>query len=41
MPYGRNISAVRYVSDLMSTFIADYYLDRTALNPGDDQSIEL
>lgn len=25
MPYGRNISAVRYVADLMTGFIADYY----------------
>jgi heat-inducible transcriptional repressor len=27
MPYGRNISAVRYVADIMSDFINDYYLD--------------
>lgn len=29
MPYGRNISAVRYVADIMSTFIYDYYLDKS------------
>lgn len=38
MPYGRNISAVRYVADIMSSFIFDYYLDRPPLgdSPGDD-----
>ena len=25
MPYGRNISAVRYVSDIMSGFVNEYY----------------
>lgn len=29
MPYGRNISAVRYVADIMSSFVSDYYLERT------------
>lgn len=29
MPYSRNISAVRYVADIMSSFVSDYYLDRT------------
>ncbi len=29
MPYSRNISAVRYVADIMSSFVADYYLDRS------------
>ena len=29
MPYGRNISAVRYVADIMSSFIFDYYLDKS------------
>ena len=29
MPYGRNISAVRYVADIMSSFVSDYYLDRS------------
>ena len=27
MPYGRNISAVRYVADLMSRFVNEYYLE--------------
>lgn len=27
MAYGRNISAVRYVADLMSSFVYDYYLE--------------
>jgi heat-inducible transcriptional repressor len=27
MPYGRNISAVRYVANLMSGFVYDYYMD--------------
>lgn len=27
MPYGRNISAVRYVSDLMSGFVHEYYAE--------------
>ena len=27
MPYGRNISAVRYVADLMSGFVSEYYLE--------------
>lgn len=29
MPYGRNISAVRYVADIMSSFVSDYYLERS------------
>lgn len=29
MPYGRNISAVRYVADLMSGFVSEYYLEPT------------
>jgi heat-inducible transcriptional repressor len=29
MPYGRNISAVRYVADLMSGFLSEYYLEPT------------
>ena len=29
MAYGRNISAVRYVADIMSSFVSDYYLDRS------------
>jgi heat-inducible transcriptional repressor len=27
MPYGRNISAVRYVADIMSSFVIDYFTD--------------
>jgi heat-inducible transcriptional repressor len=30
MPYGRNISAVRYVADLMSGFVNEYYLELPA-----------
>ncbi|MCI0395376.1 MAG: heat-inducible transcriptional repressor HrcA [Chloroflexi bacterium] len=32
MPYGRNISAVRYVADLMSGFVNEYYLEAPAAN---------
>jgi heat-inducible transcriptional repressor len=31
MPYGRNISAVRYVADIMSSFVFDYYVDKSWL----------
>ena len=27
MPYGRNISAVRFVAGLISTFISEYYFE--------------
>jgi heat-inducible transcriptional repressor len=27
MPYGRNISAVRYVADIMSGFLNEYYIE--------------
>lgn len=27
MPYGRNVAAVRYIADLMSNFVYDYYAD--------------
>ena len=30
MPYGRNISAVRYVADLMSGFVNDYYSEENS-----------
>lgn len=33
MPYGRNISAVRYVANLMTSFVSDYYVDPQML-PG-------
>lgn len=33
MPYSRNISAVRYVANLMSSFVYDYYLDKPRLDP--------
>lgn len=39
MPYSRNISAVRYVADIMSSFVYDYYLDRSHLElepPGEE-----
>ena len=32
MPYGRNISAVRYVAGLMTEFISDYYADHSFLS---------
>jgi heat-inducible transcriptional repressor len=37
MPYGRNISAVRYVADLMSGLVHEYYLEAPAdvADPGD------
>jgi heat-inducible transcriptional repressor len=37
MPYSRNISAVRYVADIMSSFVSDYYLDRS-IEPGPPDS---
>lgn len=27
MPYGRNVAAVRYIADLMSNFLGEYYLE--------------
>lgn len=30
MPYDRNVAAVRYVADLMSSFVYDYFLQETA-----------
>jgi len=27
MPYGRNISAVRYVADLISRFVSEYFYE--------------
>jgi heat-inducible transcriptional repressor len=32
MPYGRNISAVRYVANLMSGLVQDYYLEQPLLH---------
>jgi heat-inducible transcriptional repressor len=32
MPYGRNISAVRYVADLMSGFVSEYCLEPSGSN---------
>jgi heat-inducible transcriptional repressor len=34
MPYGRNISAVRYVADLMSGFVSEYYLEPSSGGEG-------
>jgi len=31
MPYGRNVAAVRYISDLMSGFLYEYYMDEPQL----------
>jgi heat-inducible transcriptional repressor len=36
MAYGRNISAVRYVADLLSGFVSDYYLEIAARELTDD-----
>ena len=30
MPYGRNISAVRYVAEIMSNFVHEYYANAPA-----------
>jgi len=38
MPYGRNISAVRYVADLMSGFVNEYYLESSI---GESTDIDL
>ena len=38
MPYGRNISAVRYVAGLMTEFISDYYVDTSFLSGGNTVS---
>ena len=38
MPYGRNISAVRYVADLMTEFVNDFYVE-TSLPSGDDVNV--
>ncbi len=40
MPYGRNISAVRYVADLMTEFVNDYYVE-TSLPTGEDVNIDV
>ncbi len=36
MAYGRNISAVRYVADLLSSFVYDYYLEKPLPETGED-----
>ena len=33
MPYGRNVAAVRYVADLMSNFLGEYYLEAPKPEP--------
>ena len=38
MPYGRNISAVRYVADLMSGFVSDYYLESSQVGSITDET---
>jgi heat-inducible transcriptional repressor len=40
MPYGRNISAVRYVADIMSDFINDYYLEESISNEMIDRTLD-
>lgn len=37
MPYGRNVAAVRYVADLMSGFVDEYYTDAGDDDSGDPQ----
>lgn len=39
MPYGRNVAAVRYVADLMSNFIYDYYADPFQQEPKDEKEL--
>lgn len=39
MPYGRNVAAVRYVADLMSGFLDDYYLHSPELDENSAKSI--
>lgn len=41
MAYGRNISAVRYVADIMSGFVYDYYLDRSRLDENPSPRLDL
>ena len=36
MPYGRNISAVRYIADIMSGFVSEYYLELPEPDEFDD-----
>jgi heat-inducible transcriptional repressor len=40
MPYGRNISAVRYVAGLMSGLVYEYYLERPLLKDSKQQGEE-
>lgn len=42
MPYARNVAAVRYVAELMSSFLGDYYLGTPALesNPNEGKNCE-
>lgn len=40
MAYGRNISAVRYVAELMSGLVSDYYLDAPSDNVTDNLSLD-
>ena len=34
MAYGRNVAAVRYVADLMSGFVYEYYMEDPQLQAG-------
>lgn len=40
MPYGHNISAVRYVADLMTEFVSDFYVE-SALPSGQNDDVDL
>lgn len=40
MPYGRNVAAVRYVADLMSGFVYEYFVEDTAMNPSQSDEVE-
>ena len=39
MSYGRNISAVRYVANLMSGFVNEYYLEASVDNMADESQV--
>ncbi len=40
MPYGRNVAAVRYVANLMSGFVYEYYADESANLENEDMTRE-
>jgi heat-inducible transcriptional repressor len=40
MPYGRNVAAVRYIADLMSNFVYDYYADPFQYETQEDKELD-